>query len=139
MADWEYRQLKVVFKIITVLQHQIDVVADVSAMCSVERGSITASIEFDRYFILMALLVFTNLTHLCRPFSGKIYSIGFDNVHHCVYYNGFFTKQILFAIPVHGCGTRATQNTREVSTREVLHHFSARQAPTEQLYRYAYL
>jgi len=24
-------------------------VADVSAMCSVERGSITASIEFDRY------------------------------------------------------------------------------------------
>lgn len=65
-------------------------------MC-INNGGIHASIEFD------------------RPFSGRIYSLEFGNVHECVYFNGFYSKRVLFSIPLNRCGTKLTHNTRDVN------------------------
>ncbi|CAD5221827.1 unnamed protein product [Bursaphelenchus xylophilus] len=74
--------------------YEIPTVTDVSAMCTAD--GITASIYFD------------------RPFSGIIYSVGYANVHTCVYFNGFMSSSVLFSIPTRGCGTRVRRNTHEV-------------------------
>ncbi|KAI6215046.1 Zona pellucida domain-containing protein [Aphelenchoides besseyi] len=66
----------------------------VNAMCTA--SGITASIAFD------------------RPFSGIIYSMGYGNVHECVYYNAILTENILFSIPNNRCGTHVTQNINEL-------------------------
>ncbi|KAI6188103.1 ZP domain-containing protein [Aphelenchoides besseyi] len=66
----------------------------VNAMCTA--SGITASIAFD------------------RPFSGIIYSMGYGNVHECVYYNAILTENILFSIPNDRCGTHVTQNIHEL-------------------------
>lgn len=63
-------------------------------MCGL--NGITVSIEFD------------------QPFTGKIYSLNYANVHECIYYNAQEMKNVLFTIPLHRCGTRVTRNTREV-------------------------
>uniref|UniRef100_A0A915CZV3 ZP domain-containing protein n=1 Tax=Ditylenchus dipsaci TaxID=166011 RepID=A0A915CZV3_9BILA len=72
------------------------IVREVSAMCMSGGGGMHAHIQFD------------------RPFSGRVYSLGFGNVHECIYYNGFYSKSVLFSIPLQGCGTKATHNTRQV-------------------------
>uniref|UniRef100_A0A7E4UVQ6 ZP domain-containing protein n=1 Tax=Panagrellus redivivus TaxID=6233 RepID=A0A7E4UVQ6_PANRE len=69
-------------------------VLGVSAMCGL--NGITVSIEFD------------------QPFTGKIYSYEYANVHECIYYNALEMKNVLFTIPLHRCGTRLTRNTRDV-------------------------
>uniref|UniRef100_A0A0N5BHU8 ZP domain-containing protein n=1 Tax=Strongyloides papillosus TaxID=174720 RepID=A0A0N5BHU8_STREA len=65
-------------------------------MCS--KNGITASIAFE------------------KPFSGKIFSINYSNTHECIYYNGgtFIDNPLLFTIPINGCGTRITKNTRNI-------------------------
>uniref|UniRef100_A0AC34RE76 ZP domain-containing protein n=1 Tax=Panagrolaimus sp. JU765 TaxID=591449 RepID=A0AC34RE76_9BILA len=69
-------------------------VLGVSAMCSL--NGITVSIDFD------------------QPFTGKIYSVDYANIHECIYYNAQEMQNLLFTIPLHRCGTRITRNTREV-------------------------
>ncbi|CAD5215864.1 unnamed protein product [Bursaphelenchus okinawaensis] len=63
-------------------------------MCTSD--GITASIYFD------------------RPFSGIIYSVGYANVHPCVYFNGLSTTSVLFSIPTRGCGTKVSRNNHQV-------------------------
>ena len=70
-------------------------IVSVSAMCSSD--GITASVDFD------------------GPFSGKIYSLDYANVHDCLYYNAMDMDTVLFSIPAHRCGTRLSRTTRNVS------------------------
>lgn len=72
-------------------------------MCS-SGGDIHASIEFD------------------QPFSGRIYSLGYGNVHECVFFNGYYTKRVLFTIPINNCGTHITHNTREVKKDKTFYY-----------------
>lgn len=65
-------------------------------MCTV--NGITASILFD------------------RPFSGLIYSLGYERVHECLYYNSVLTESVLFSVPMIGCGTKKSYNSHEVNT-----------------------
>jgi hypothetical protein len=64
-------------------------------MCTAN-GGITASIQFD------------------RPFSGLIYSLGYEAIHECVYYNNILTESVLFSIPSDKCGTQTTHNAHDI-------------------------
>ncbi|CAB3409994.1 unnamed protein product [Caenorhabditis bovis] len=66
----------------------------VSAMCSSD--GITASIDFD------------------KPFTGKVYSLNYETVNDCLYYNNIDRDTVLFSIPAHICGTKLQRSSRNM-------------------------